>query len=589
MRQLSLDDLGTPLDRVVFCVVDLETTGGSPAHCAITEIGAVKLVGGRCVGTYQTLVDPGTAIPPEITVLTGITDAMVRRAPRVEAVLPSLLEFIGDAVIVGHNVRFDVGFLDAALRRDGRPRLTNRRLDTLALARRLLADEVPNHKLGTLADRLRLDHRPSHRALDDALATGDLLHLLIERASALGVSGLSDLLTLPTMAGHPLAAKLRLTEHLPHAPGVYAMRDARGEILYVGKATDLRARVRSYFSTDTRRKISQLLRETARIDHLVCHNSLEAAVRELRLIHRHLPRFNRRGTTASRYRYVKLTLAERFPRLSVVRLPRDDGAVYLGPVASAATARRIVEAIESVSRIRRCSLRSASSCRGVCAPAQIGVAACPCSGHTPPGEYRRIVTDLVTALTRRPDLLLAPLEARVAALAAAERYEEAADVRDRAAALSAALRRRRRYDRLRRVGRMRLQVGGSWVELDRGLLVDAGPHGEPPPPRAPDPPARAHGEPPPPRSPDPLRLVDQGSWVPSPLEADEMACVASWLDEHATEVRLVSLEGTYADPAIPLPSFVPVRATPSRRAGSRTGMGVDTPARRRWRAGRVVA
>ena len=213
-QQRTLDDLGTPLHDVTFCVIDLETTGGSVHDCGITEVGAVKLRGGECLGTFQTLVDPGRAIPPEITVLTGITHDMVARAPRVEAVLPSLLEFIGEAVIVGHNVRFDVSFVDAALTADGRPRLANRVLDTLSLARRLLRDEVPNCKLGTLADRLRLDHRPSHRALDDALATGELLHVLIERAGALGVTGLDDLTVLPKMAGHAQAGKLRLTEAL---------------------------------------------------------------------------------------------------------------------------------------------------------------------------------------------------------------------------------------------------------------------------------------------------------------------------------------------------------------------------------------
>jgi DNA polymerase-3 subunit epsilon len=141
-QQRSFDDLGTPLRDVTFCVLDLETTGGSPTDCSITEIGAVKVRGGECLGTFQTLVNPGRAIPPEITVLTGITQAMVVRAPRVESVLPTFLEFLGDAVVVGHNVRFDLGFLAAALERDERPRLTNAVVDTVALARRLVRDEV---------------------------------------------------------------------------------------------------------------------------------------------------------------------------------------------------------------------------------------------------------------------------------------------------------------------------------------------------------------------------------------------------------------------------------------------------------------
>ena len=121
--QRSLDDLGTPLADLTFCVLDLETTGTSPADCAITEVGAVKLRGGECLGTFQTLVDPGCAIPPRITVLTGITEASTRDAPTIDAVLPALLEFLGGAVVVGHNVRFDLAFLGAALERAGRPPL----------------------------------------------------------------------------------------------------------------------------------------------------------------------------------------------------------------------------------------------------------------------------------------------------------------------------------------------------------------------------------------------------------------------------------------------------------------------------------
>src|SRR4030081_3164750 len=131
--QRSLDDLGTPLHQVTFCVVDLETTGGDPGACAITEIGAVKLCGGECLGTFQTLVNPGCAIPPSITVLTGISETMVLPAPRVETVLPALLEFVGGSVLVGHNLRFDVAFLDGALERAGYPRLANARVDTVAL------------------------------------------------------------------------------------------------------------------------------------------------------------------------------------------------------------------------------------------------------------------------------------------------------------------------------------------------------------------------------------------------------------------------------------------------------------------------
>ncbi|HEV8115371.1 MAG TPA: DEDD exonuclease domain-containing protein, partial [Acidimicrobiales bacterium] len=351
--QLTFDDLAPPLQRVTFVVFDLETTGGSAGGGdAITEIGAVKVRGGEVLGTFATLVNPGSPIPTGITRLTGITEAMVRPAPTVDAVLPAFLEWVGgDAVLVGHNVRFDVSFVRAACDALGYDRPANQVVDTCSLARRLLRDEVPNAKLATLAERLRLPHRPTHRALDDAWATVDLLHLLLERAGCLGATHLDDLLELPKAAGHPQGQKLRWVAALPRSPGVYVFRDAGGRALYVGKAVNLRRRVRQYFGQDDRRKVPQLLREAASLDHQVCAHELEAAVLEVRLIHQLEPRFNRQGTRWRRYRWLRLT-DEAWPRLSVVRSPRPGD---LGPLASDGAARLVAEAVHDAVPLRRCT------------------------------------------------------------------------------------------------------------------------------------------------------------------------------------------------------------------------------------------
>src|ERR1700712_3646089 len=156
--QGAFDDLveftARPLRELTFVVVDLETTGGSPASCEIIEIGAVKVRGGEVIGEMQTLVRPGTPIPAFIAVLTGITDAMVARAPRLEAALPAFLEFACGAVLVAHNAPFDLGFLKAACERVGVAWPGAESLDTARLARRVLTrDEAPNCKLATLAVR----------------------------------------------------------------------------------------------------------------------------------------------------------------------------------------------------------------------------------------------------------------------------------------------------------------------------------------------------------------------------------------------------------------------------------------------------
>ena len=567
--------MGTPLSQVTFVVVDLETTGGSPAVSAITEVGAVKLRGGECLGTFETLVNPGVDIPPSITYLTGITDAMVLPAPEIGPVLASLMEFVGDAVVVGHNVRFDIGFLDAALARRGLPRLANRSVDTCALARRLVRDEVPDCRLATLARHFRLDRQPTHRAMDDAVATGELLHRLLERAGALGVLGLEDLLLLPRTGGHPQAAKLKLTATLPSRPGVYLFRDGAGNVLYVGKATNLRQRVRSYFASDDRRKVGELLRRADSLDHVVCSGPLEAAAVEARLIHQLSPRFNRHAKAWRHYTYVKLTLGERFPRLAVVRAARPgDGCIYLGPLGSASAARRVVAAIETALPVRRCRApvgrrRRPGSAPVPCPTRTLGLHPCPCDGTVGEDEYAGVIDRLARGLTVEPGLLLEPLGARMAALAAARRYEEAAEVRDRAAALGRALARQRRMDALRAAGRLVVELPGSGgAALVDGRVADAwcGPR----PLGGISCAGTAWGAVAAALGPGP----GDAGW-PTPVardHADEVLAVAAWLDANVDRIRLVECTHGLCLPVAALPSFVPApeptgAGTAARRDG----------------------
>ena len=543
--QRSFDDLGTPLHDVTFCVIDIETTGGSAQDGGITEIGAVKVRGGECLGTFQTMVNPGLLIPPTITMLTGITQAMVMQAPRIEAVLPALVEFTAGTVLVGHNVRYDLGYLNLALERGGYPRFSNQSVDTCALARRLVRDEVPNIKLGTLASRFRLDHQPNHRALDDALATADLLHLLIGRAATLGVMGLDDLIALPKLGNHPQVTKLKFTNDLPRSPGVYLFTGPRDEILYVGKATNLRQRVRSYFSSDERRKIGNMLRETQGVRHIVCGSTLEAAVTEVRLIHQHQPRYNRQSKDWRSYAYVKFSVGEAFPRLTVARAAADDGSLYLGPLPSTSAARHVIDAIHTVVPLRRCGTKLGPRSRpksGLCTAAQLGVASCPCTGELNARAYGQHVATVLRALAGEADLLLSPLQERMEKLALLERFEEAADARDRAASLAHALKRQARIERLRNAGRMQIELpGGYHAELIDGLFMSSWHDTD--------------------QTPLPFPAT---SFAYGPLAkelADELWCISAWLEKEAHRIRLTHCDGAYVSPLRMLPNFDPIPAS----------------------------
>ena len=468
--QGSFEDLGTPLADVTFVVFDLETTGTSSADSEITEFGAVKVRGGEVVGEFQTLVRPAAGIPPYIQVLTGITTAMVSAAPSIEQVLPNFLEFVGDAVLVAHNARFDTGFVRRACERTGRPAPGNPVLDTVHLARQLLPrPEVPNHKLSTLAAYFRAETTPSHRALDDARATVDVLHGLIERVGPLGVHSLEELLAYSRHVPEARRRKRTLAADLPEAPGVYRFLDAAGEVLYVGTAVNIRRRVSQYFTaSETRRRMGDMVRLAERVVPIVCPTALEASVRELRLIAEHRPRYNRAGLKGASLPYVRLT-DEPFPRLSVVRAVSDDAATHIGPFPSASAAKEAVQALHSALPLRQCTSRiteaSAARTTTACALADLGRCGAPCTGAMSRSEYAEVTTRARAALATDHREAWQALAARMDELAGAERYEEARVLRDGARAYLRAAARRQRHEALAGIRELVAAApmrGGGW-------------------------------------------------------------------------------------------------------------------------------
>ncbi|GAA4112396.1 DEDD exonuclease domain-containing protein [Nocardioides fonticola] len=447
--QRSFDELGRPLREVTFCVVDLETTGGSAAGGSmITEIGAVKVRGGEVLGEFQTLVNPRSAIPPFIAVLTGISDAMVAGAPSIETVLPAFLEFASGCVLVAHNAPFDVGFLQHFAREQGRAWPRFEIVDTALLARRVITrDDAPNCKLASLARAFGSATTPDHRALTDARATVDVLHGLIGRLGTLGVSTLEELQTFSSRVSAAQRRKRHLAEGLPHAPGVYLFKDPRGRVLYVGTSRDVRTRVRSYFTaSETRSRMGEMIKLADSVEAIACATTLEAAVRELRLIGEHKPPYNRRSRFPEKVHFVKVT-PEPWPRLALVTRVLDDGADYLGPFSSRAAAEKCVAALHESFPVRQCTDRFGRRPRRTpCVLAEMGRCLAPCDGRVDAETYGAVVERLREAAFRDPDAVVHVLEARMEGLAQGERFEEAGVHRDR---LTAFLRAAARHQRLR--------------------------------------------------------------------------------------------------------------------------------------------
>jgi DNA polymerase III subunit epsilon len=276
---------GLLLEEATYVVVDLETTGLRPGSSGICEIGAVRLRGFEVEAEFQTLVDPGLPIDAGASALTGLRSEQLRGAPRPAEAVRNFLSFAGDAVLVAHNARFDLAFLDRETERLTGTRIGSAVVDTVRLARTLLAGRVPSFGLAQLAWFLDTSERPCHRALPDSRATAELLLALIGLAQERGARTVADLTALAATRSRRLLDKRHLAYGAPTRPGVYLFLGRNDQVLYVGRARDLRSRLRSYFRSDRQRPaVEAAVAAAERIEWRVTGSELAAALEELRLI-----------------------------------------------------------------------------------------------------------------------------------------------------------------------------------------------------------------------------------------------------------------------------------------------------------------
>jgi len=460
------------LEQATYVVVDLETTGLRPGSAQICEIGAVRV---RCLeleAEFETLVDPGMPLGPVVAALTGLSNRQLHGAPRPGVAVHRFLAFAGDAVLVAHNARFDLAFLDRETLRLTGSRLANPVVDTVALARRLLAGRVPRASLAQLSWFLGTSVQPCHRALPDAQATAEVLLALIGLAQERGAETVADLASLAATRTRRVWDKRRLAFGAPQRPGVYLFRDRNDQVLYVGCARDLRARLRSYFRSEKLRPaVEAAVGATERIEWRVLGSELEAALTELRLIRELRPPANARVARPERHVWLR---------------KRGEGVVAssqptaLGPIRSRRRAQ---------------------------------VAA------------RALLADEL----ERPAAALPRLRRKLAALADARRFEDAARLRDRIEALEHVCRDLERLERLRSLERCLLVpaaepghtraffLAGGRIAAERTLPPGGGAHLE-------------------------IEAGLAAARRPGELDVDELFLVARFLRRPPPEMTVVPLE-----------------------------------------------
>jgi len=430
-QQISFDDLAIPLAEVTFAVLDIETTGGSPETDAITEIGIIKVRGGEVIGEFQTLINPGVAIPIQIEVLTGITTSMIIDAPKIAEVLPSFFEFMSGTIPVAHNARFDIGFLKTAAIRNGYIWPLPKALDTVNLAKVALGkDEVRNRKLATLAQRFGTSVTPNHRALADAQATVEVFHALLERLGRLGITELTDLQEATPKLPEQIRAKAKLAENIPSQPGCYLFKDPQGTVLYVGVSRDLKKRVKSYFTrSETRKQVRDAIAITASVSAVTCTTALEARVRELRLIAQYRPPANRVARNPEKIWWLYFSF-EQLPRLIVSKTPPQLDQPAVGPFTKKFMADELRDFINDQFKLRDCLSRLVERPNHPgCIRGEMQHCSAPCQSEST-AEYLSAIKRVQNIMINETNEIDEIVMNRIKQHAAAERFEEAQRLKD---------------------------------------------------------------------------------------------------------------------------------------------------------------
>ncbi len=455
------------LDDVEFVVIDTETTGLRPGSDRVIEVACVRVRNGEAIDSFQTLINPIRRIPPFIAQFTGITQEMVNDAPTAKEVMPEVMRFIGDAIVVGHNVGFDIGFLSYEAQLVGRA-FPPDGLDTIPLARRFCPG-LKRFKLDMVASHLNIPTVNRHRALGDASVTAAVFLRILALARQQDISTLGHLrrrLQLPVAwsgditqlsfpeKGETLRADGKLaSSSLPTMrptgsiflnpawkrdfstqPGVYLMKDENDQVIYVGKAKCLKNRLASYYSHPLgyTRKMDGLLQSVKEIKTIEMGSELEALLRESEMIKALQPVYNVQLRNYELYPFIKIDVQHPFPRVYSSKEVAADGARYFGPFRSRRVVDLTIELVQKVFPVRTCirSLPPQAKASDPCLRLHLDRCPGPCRGGVDSAEYHKVIEQVCAFLGGEREDLLERLRRQMHEAAHNLNFERAAWFRD---------------------------------------------------------------------------------------------------------------------------------------------------------------
>lgn len=390
----------------MYTIVDIETTGNGIHGNRITEIALFNIEGGRITDSFSSLVNPGCEISSFITGLTGITTAMVRQAPVFSDLAPRIEAFTQGRVFVAHSVNFDYPIVRQEFQRCGLE-FARKKLCTVRLSRKVFPG-LRSYSLGKLCRSLQIPLEDRHRAAGDARATALLFQriLISEKGPDIVRKFLNARSQEATLPPH---LPKSVFNRIPEAPGIYYFRSRTGEIIYVGKAINLKKRVLGHFY-DTSEKERQLCRDTADIDFERSGSDLLALLMEAAAIKKHFPRYNRaQKKTRPAYGLFSFTDRDGIRHLAINRLHKGQQSARV--FYNQTEARLFLEQLctEYGLCARYCHLQEGvRECGHFRVPRCAGV----CRGTESPEAYNQKVRQGLDSLKKLPGHLLIPEKGR---------------------------------------------------------------------------------------------------------------------------------------------------------------------------------
>ncbi len=432
MKSIELTEI--TIDKAEFCVIDFETTGTSAAKGKVIEIGMVKVKNLKITDIYQSFLNPLSHIPPFITRLTGITYSDVEDAPLFKDILKDVSYFLGDSILVAHNLPFDYSFLKKEMSEAGWALFDNPTLCTLKLARKFYP-ELPSKSLGSMVKHFRVRHKDVHRALGDATVTAKILIKMIEHArEEYNIETASQLVDF--QSGLSAKSSFRIMKkkladgfaELPDLPGIYMFKNAKDKIIYIGKAKSLKKRVRNYFSSNAERKTKKIIRGASKLEHVVTNSELTALLAEAEFIKSENPKMNTMLKKYSQTYFLKMNLLHPYSDVKVKQTFDFDGNDYFGPYNNRDTASALRDIVDLTFSLRECTDKEIAKKRK-CYLHDIKRCFAPCIENVEK-EYHLEIERVYNFLSGNNQEAVNRLLEKMKKLSEKQKYEEAAQIRD---------------------------------------------------------------------------------------------------------------------------------------------------------------